>query len=125
MIVHLHLTEEHLKLVRFFDIEDNDFDVKINKKTMLTLKTHILDDVAMILGYKDKVIKGTETNELGGAYPDDVEKYLLDTYNYVAHNMYYIETLLHDKVMEGIKPGHYKAKDNELLWEFCPEEEKK
>ena len=118
MIVHLHLTEDHLKLVRFFNIEDKDDDIlAINKKVMLTMQTHLLDDVAMILGLKDKAIKGTEEDPDGAAYPDDVEKYLLDTYHYVSENLYYIETLIHQKCTEGVVPGHYKALDRDLLWQ--------
>lgn len=118
MILHLDLTEDHLKLIRFLNVEDKDDDfLKINKKTMLTMQTHILDDVAMILGLRDKAIANTEEDADGAAYPDDVEKYMLDTYNYVSNNLFLIETLLHQMVMEGIKPGSYKTKDNEMIWE--------
>ena len=44
---------------------------------------------------------------------------MLDTYRYVSDNLYLIETLLHQKVFEGVKVGHYKAKDSDLIWEFC------
>jgi hypothetical protein len=119
MILHLNLTEDHLKLVRFLNIEDKDDDVlTINKKVMLTMQTHILDDVAMILGLKDKAIKNTTEDADGAAYPDDVEKYMLDTYHYVSDNMFLIESLLHQRVMEGIQPGEYVCKDNEMVWEF-------
>ena len=118
MIIHLNLTEDHLKLVRFLNIEDNDDDVlTINKKVMLTMQTHILDDVAMILGFTDKAIKGTDEDPDGRAYPDDIEKYMLDTYKYVSDNMYYIETLLYQNVLTGVQPGEYKANDADLIWE--------
>jgi hypothetical protein len=120
MILHLNLTEDHLKLVRFLNLDNTDDDfLKINKNVMLTMQTHILDDVAMILGLRDKAIKGTEEDADGAAYPDEVEKYMLDTYNYVSENLYLIETLLHQHVFDGIKVGHYKAKDSDLIWEFC------
>ena len=120
MILHLNLTEDHLKLVRFLNIEDKDDDVlTINKKVMLTMQTHILDDVAMILGLKDQAIKNTTEDADGAAYPDEVEKRMLDAYHYVSDNLFLIEQLLHQKVMEGVKPGHYKCKDNEMVWEFC------
>lgn len=122
MFIHLNLTEDHLKLVRFFNIEDtHDEYLSINKEVMLTLQTHLLDDVAAILDLRDKAIPNTSNDAEGTAYPDEVEKYMLDTYNYVSDNIYYIETLLHQYVMEGIKPGHYKAKDNELIWEYVVE----
>lgn len=119
MILHLKLTEDHLKLVRFLNIEDKDDDVlTINKKVMLTMQTHILDDVAMILGLRDKAIKGTTEDADGGAYPDDVEQYMLDTYKYVSDNLYLIETLIHQKVIDGgIKADvEYVCKDNEMIW---------
>ena len=122
MILHLNLTEDHLKLVRFLNVEDKDDDfLKINKKVMLTMQTHILDDVAMILGLRDKAIKNTEEDADGAAYPDDVEKYMLYTYHYVSDNLYLIETLLHQHVFDGIKPGHYKAKDSDLIFEYVEE----
>ena len=119
MILHLKFNEDHLKLIRFLNIEDKDDDVlTINKKVMLTMQTHILDDVAMILGLKDKAIKGTTEDADGGAYPDDVEKYMLDTYKYVSDNLYLIETLIHQKVIDGgIKADvEYVCKDNEMIW---------
>ena len=117
MILHLHLTEDHLKLVRFLNIEDKDDDVlTINKKVMLTMQTHILDDVAMILGLRDKAIKNTEEDADGAAYPDDVEKYMLDTYNYVSDNLWLIESLLHQRVLEGVQPAKYKCRDDDMIW---------
>jgi hypothetical protein len=117
MIIHLNLTEDHLKLVRFLNVEDKDDDIlAINKKVMLTMQTHILDDVAMILGLRDKAIKGTEEDPDGAAYPDEEEKYMLETYKYVSDNLFYIESLLHQSVFTGITPGRYKAKDSDLIW---------
>ena len=108
-----------MKLVKFLEIKDDWDGVSIPKNGMLTVKNSILDDTALILGYKDKAIKGTTEDAEGAAYPDDVEKYLLDTYNYVKDNLYYIETLLHQYVMEGVCPGNYKAKSYELIWKKC------
>ena len=118
MILHLNLTDDHLKLVRFLNVEDKDDDfLKINKKVMLTIQSHILDDIAMVLGLRDKAIPNTQEDADGAAYPDDVEKYMLDTYKYVSDNLYLIETLLHQRVFEGVQSGEYVAKDNELIWE--------
>lgn len=107
-----------MKLVRFVNIDDSDDEfLKISKSVMLTMQTHILDDVAMVLGMWDKAIKGTDEDADGRAYPDDVEKYLLDTYNYVKDNLYNIESLIHQRVMEGVSPGHYKCRDSDMIWE--------
>ncbi len=121
-ILHLHLTEDHLKLVRFFNIEnENDDFLSINKKTMLTMKTHLLDDVSLILGLRDKAIKNRTEDADGMAFPDEDEKYMLDTYNYVSEHMFEIETLLHQMCMEGVKPGHYRCSDKDMLWSFVDE----
>ena len=123
MKIHLKLTEDHLKLLRCVGIEDERDDyLEIDKKAILCVKSHLLDDVALVLGYKDKAIKSTEEDPDGRAYQDDVEKYLLDTYNYVKDNIYYIELLLHQRCTEGIQPGHYVAIDNELIWHKVEEE---
>lgn len=122
MIIKLTLTEDHLKLVRMFNIVDYEEDVSIDKTAMLTVMSHILDDIALVLGLRDKAISGTEESADGAAYPDDVEKYMLDTYNYVRDNMYNIETLLHQFAVDGVKPGTYKCKDSDLIWEKVEEE---
>lgn len=121
-VLHLNLTEDHLKLVKFFNIEDIDDDfLSINKKTMLTLQTHLLDDVSLILGLRDKAIKNRTEDADGMAFPDEEEKYMLDTYNYVSDNIHLIETLLHQRCMEGVQPGHYKCNSRDLLWEKVEE----
>ena len=97
--------------------DEKDECLEIPKEGYLTITSHLLDDVAMVLGLRDQVIKGTEEDADGGAYPDDVEKRMLDAYNYVKDNLFYIETLLHQMCMEGIKVGKYKAHDRDLIWE--------
>ena len=118
MIIHLNLNEDHLKLVRMIRIiDEKDECLERPKEGYLTSTSHLLDDVAMVLGLRDKVIKGTEEDADGGAYPDDVEKRMLDAYNYVKDNLFYIESLLHQMCMEGVKVGKYKAHDRDLIWE--------
>lgn len=118
MIKKITLTEEHLKLIPFILInEDYTDNVNINKKNMFLLGTHLLDDMATILGHRDKAIKGTSDDADGSAYPDDVENHLLELHSYLVDNLYYIETLIHQFVVKGgLTAGTYKCKDNELIW---------
>lgn len=117
MKIHLNLTEDHLKLIRFFKLEDiNDEWVGVNKERMLTLQTHLLDDVSLILGLRDKAIQNTSEDADGIAFPDDVEKYMLETYKYVSRNLLYIESLIHQMVCEGVKAGHYVCSDRDMVW---------
>ena len=61
MIIHLELNEDHLKLIRMVRIADEkDECLEIPKEGYLTITSHLLDDVAMVLGLRDQVIKGTK-----------------------------------------------------------------
>jgi hypothetical protein len=118
MILHLNLTDDHLKLVKFFNIEDlNDEYLGINKERMLTMQTHLLDDVSLILGLRDKAIERSKEDADGLAFPDEEEKYMLDTYHYVSDNIYLIETLLHQRATEGVQSGHYRCNSKDMIWE--------
>lgn len=118
-VLHLNLTEDHLKLIRFINFDDSEDGVlKINRNEFLTMRTHILDDVALILGLRDKAIPNTTEDADGSAYPDDVEKYMLDTYHYVSDNLHLIESLIHQFVFEGVKVGKYKCVDYEMIWKY-------
>lgn len=118
MIKKLTLTEDHIKLIRMIDFEE-DFmqEGLIIKKENPYILSGRLEDIAMVLGYSDKKIKGTEEDPEGAAFPDDVEEYLLSVHHYIVDNLYYIETLIHQMVFESvITPGTYKCVDTELIW---------
>lgn len=117
MIV-IKLTEDHLKLLPFIAISnDNDKVIEIDKENMLLIHSSILDDVSLILGLRDKAIPKTENDADGRAFPDEVEHYMLSVYNYVKDNLYYIETIIHQFVADGgITAGTYKADERELFW---------
>lgn len=106
----LNLTEDHLKLASFFLIEENDDNLVINKKVMLSEQSHLLDDVSLILGLRGTMIPHTEEDADGMAFPDNVERYMLETYRYVSDNIYWIELLIHQMILHGgVKPGVYEC----------------
>ncbi len=120
MIIRLNLTEEHLKLIPVFFIQENDDEksISVDKEHMYCIGSHLVEDLAMALGYGDKFISGTEEDADGKAFPDDIEAHLLEVHQYIVDNLYYIETLIHQFVTKGgITPGTYKARDNDLIWE--------
>lgn len=113
----LNLTEDHLKLATFFDLQNEEEDVKINKRIMLTEQSHLLDDVSLILGLRDKAIENTKEDAEGMAFPDEIEKYMVDTYNYVRENLYWIETLIHQNILKGgVVPGTYTCDTRDKIW---------
>lgn len=119
MIKKLTLTEEHIKLIRMIDFEDDDVNDKltIDKINPYVLSGR-LEDLALVLGYSDKAIKGTENDPEGAAFPDDIEEHILSIHHYIVDNLYYIESLIHQMIFEGkITPGTYKCVDTELIWE--------
>ena len=114
----LVLTEDHLKLASFFSLETGEDEVKINKRIMLSEQSHLLDDVSLILGLRDKTIPHTEEDADGRAFPDDIENYMIETYDYVSKNLYWIETLIHQMILKGgVQPGTYVCDDKTKIWE--------
>ena len=118
MIIKLNITKEILDIIPMLYIQtDGDDMVGINRKWLLG-GTHLLEDVALVTGKADQFIKGTEEDPEGRAYPEDLEQQMLELYNYVADNLYYIESLVHQfAVKGGLTEGIYKAKDSDLIWE--------
>lgn len=117
MIKKLTISEELIKLMHFIFLEEEGDDkIVINKKIQFNLGSHLDEDMAMILGYEDKAIKGTEEDPEGRAYPDDVENHMRELYKYMCDNIYYILTLIFQYVGKKLVPGIYKCKDNELIW---------
>ncbi len=118
MIKHITLTDEHLKLINGFYLQEDGDDVVYLNKKYLYGGTHLLEDIANLLGYGDKYIKGTEEDADGKAFPDDVEKHLLEVHNYIVDNFYYIESLIHFYITRGgLTSGEYKCKTNDMIWE--------
>ena len=118
MIKTISLTKEHIKLIgAFFCQQDGDDVIYVNKKHLYG-GTHLLEDLAIILGYNDSAIKGTEEDPDGKAFPDDSEAHMLELHNYIVDNFFYIESLIHYYIIRGgLTEGVYKCKDNELIWE--------
>ena len=119
MIKIITLTKEHLKLIPFFyEQEEGDNKIVFDKTHLYNLGSHLLEDLAMILGYNDSAIKGTEEDPDGKAFPDEIEAHMLEVHNYIVDNFFYIESLIHFHVTRGgLTEGEYKCKDNELIWE--------
>lgn len=117
-IIHIKLTKEHIALIRAMNLQEDGDDVMYLNKNYLFGGTHIMEDLADILGFHDKYIKGTEEDPNGKAFPDDIEKHCFEVYNYIKDNFFYITNLiLYYATRGGIEEGEYKCKDNDLIWE--------
>ena len=118
MVINLTLTEDHLKLIPFlYQQELNDTQVGVDKDILFNLGSHLLEDMAMILGKMDSVIPNTINDGDGRAFNDETEEYMMGLYTYICDNLLYIESLIHFMVTQGgLTPGTYTCKDNELIW---------
>ena len=115
MIIRLKLTDEHLKLIPAFFIQEPDENTIVINKDWLFGGTHLLEDLSYILGVDP--IKGTEEDSDGKAFSDEDTNHMLEVFNYVKDNLYYIESLIHQCASKGgITSGEYKCKDNEVIW---------
>ena len=119
MIIKLELTKNHLKLIPFFYTQEVDDNlVGVDREIMFNMGSHLLEDMAMILGMEDKALKNSQNDADGRAFDDETEAYLLSLFEFFNKNLYYVETLIHQFVVKGgLTVGTYQALDNELIWE--------
>lgn len=116
-MIRITLTSDHLKLIPFIFLEEDDEVININKKVCLTLQSHVLDDVSIILGLRDKAIPNTQDDEDGMAFPDEIEEYMLNTYHYMTDNLLSIEEIIHQFVTNGgISEGTYEKDAITNMW---------
>lgn len=113
----LKITNDHLKLLSFALLQDNEDDITISKNAMMVCQSHLLDDVSLVLGLRDKEIPNTKDDADGRAFPDEIEKYMVDTYKYVVNNLYDFETLLHQTILQGgMQEGVYECDPKDNIW---------
>ena len=126
MIKKLILTDEHLKLIsliRFGYVEGTAKDKKPIQGWLIDMENPYillgrLSDLALVLGYSDQAIPGTDEDNIeGAALPDDVEEHLLEVHHYIVDNLCDIENLVHQSMLNGgLTPGTYRCIDDEGIW---------
>ena len=82
----------------------------------------VLEDISYILGLYDQHLQDTEEDYDGPKFPKEVEDYMLGLHDFIVENLDKIEEILHQMILKGgIKPGTYKCKDWQRIWEFVEE----
>jgi hypothetical protein len=77
-----------------------------------------LEDVAYIIGRYDEHIPGTEEDALGADFPKELKDYMFNMHVYIVDHIQDIEELVHwFSNKGGLKPGTYKCKSHERIWE--------
>lgn len=129
-ILRVTLTEDMLKLIsriNFMEFpvsRDDESDSKELLTWGIDLRSlyggcFVFEDISMILGVYDKRIEGTENNAMGPEFPKDLTDYMWEMHSYIVEHLQDVEELVHQFCNRGgLKPGTYKCKSNERIWEF-------
>lgn len=116
--IKIKLTENHIKLIKELRIEK----IGDNYVGFDTIEpyggNYLMEDLAMIFGFWDKAIDGTEKDYDGRKFGLENEKFMLDIHMYLIDNFDYILSILIQYATIGIKPGIYTAIDHNLRWDY-------
>lgn len=112
------LTEDIIKLVKFFKIEEFSGS-RIGFDTYaLYPESQLFDFMAMVLGLQDKRIPDTIYNPMGSSYDKETTEKLMEIDGYIVENLTFIEEILHQFCDVGIKPGTYTCLANNRIWKY-------
>jgi len=119
--IKIKLNEKHLKLIKEFKVNALN-DVHVGFDTINPYGgQYLMEDLAMILGYWDKTVIGTESDYDGRKFGLENEQEMIDVHNYVMHNFeFIISIIIQFSTIGGLKVGEYSAVDYNLIWEYKP-----
>lgn len=120
MKLKVEFDEEKIALIRalrFQKFNDNQYGIDNYEPFMGSM---LFEDMALILGYTDKVIPGTEENFDGPRYQPEVEELFFQLSEWLNCNLIFIEEILHQNCDCGIKVGTYTCQDYKRIWEYKP-----
>lgn len=119
--IKIKITEDHLKLIKRFTVERMN-DIHVGFDTINPYGgDYLMEDLAMILGYWDKVTEGTELDYDGRKFGLENEIEMTNIHSYLMDNFVYIMSIIIQFVVEGVKPGLYTSIDYNINWTFTPE----
>ena len=121
----IKVTEDHIKLLKAIKFEEFVFDGDTkNGRIGWGIDQYSpwggnypIEDIALILGYWDKAIPGTQENVSGRMFPKEIQNHLLDLYEDITENIkYYFDLLISFTDKGGLVPGVYKSNSRYLEW---------
>lgn len=116
--IKINITEDHIKLIKEFRIERIN-DIYVGFDTINPYGgSFLMEDLAMILGYWDKAVEGTEKDYDGRKFGFENEQKMLEIHMYLMDNFELILSIMTQFVTTGVKPGLYTAIDYNLHWEY-------
>lgn len=113
----LTFNDEHIQLIKNFRTRQlGDEYFTINTYDLFG-GTYLYEDMALILGYMDKVIPGTMEDADGPKFDNDTLAHLNELDAFIAENLQHIEDILHQFCTEGIQAGvTYWCNPSEQIW---------
>ena len=119
--IKIKLSENHIKLIKNFKIETID-DYHVGFDTINPYGgQYLMEDLAMILGYWDKAVAGTENDYDGRKFGIENEQAMIEINSYLMDNFSLILSLLIQYSTTGIQPGTYVSVDYNVKWTLCEE----
>ena len=116
--IKINLNEKHIKLIERFVVERfNDIHVGFDSINPYG-GDYLMEDLAMMLGYWDKAVEGTEKDYNGRKFGLDNEQEMIEVHNYLMERMTFILSILIQFATEVIKPGIYTSLDYNIFWEY-------
>lgn len=113
----LKFNDEHLKLIKNFRTRQFNDELFAIDTYDLFGGTFLYEDMALILGYMDKVIPGTMEDADGPKFDDETLAHLNELDSYIVENIQHIEDILHQFCTEGIQEGvTYWCNPSEGIW---------
>jgi hypothetical protein len=113
----LTFNEEHIKLISNFRTRQVDDEHYAIDTYDLFGGTYLYEDMALILGYMDKVIPGTMEDADGPKFDDETLEHLNELDSFIVENLQNIEDILHQFCTEGIQVGvTYWCNPSECIW---------
>lgn len=115
--IKITLNEEHLKLIKEFRVTRID-DIHVGIDSINPYGgTYLMEDLAMILGYWDKMVEGTEKDYDGRKFGLENEIKMIELHNHLMDNIEFILSMLFQFSVDGLKPGTYTCIDYIMKWE--------
>lgn len=113
----LTFNEEHIKLISNFRTRQLDDEHYAIDTYDMFGGTYLYEDMALILGYMDKVIPGTMEDADGPKFDDETLNHLNELDSFIVENLQNIEDILHQFCTEGIQVGvTYWCNPSEGIW---------
>lgn len=115
----LYLTQDHITLIknlRFVQFDDSHYGVDNYEPWG---GTYPLEDMALMLGYANRVVRSTQNNYLGPEYEPEIQEYLMSLADDFVENLKDYEEILHQRCdLGGLTPGKYVRKSGQVYWSY-------